>query len=80
VKGKYGLATTQDCDEAGGDFAERSSVAGGVSAPFNSSLPGSRYDGHTLAKLILAMEALIGNTIARVIADAGYRGHDAPPD
>ena len=25
------------------------------------------------------MEALIGNTIARMIADAGYRGHNAPP-
>jgi IS5 family transposase len=26
------------------------------------------------------MEALIGNTIERVIADKGYRGHNAPPD
>src|ERR1700684_4362905 len=26
------------------------------------------------------MEALIGNTIQRVIADKGYRGHNAPPD
>jgi len=24
------------------------------------------------------MERLIGNTITRVIADAGYRGHNAP--
>src|SRR5579862_3449065 len=25
------------------------------------------------------MEALIGNTITRVLADRGYRGHNAPP-
>jgi IS5 family transposase len=43
-------------------------------------LPGNPYDGHTLAKVIPAMEALIGNTIERMIADAGYRGHNAPPD
>ena len=26
------------------------------------------------------MEALVGNTIARLFADKGYRGHNAPPD
>jgi IS5 family transposase len=26
------------------------------------------------------MEALVGNTIARILADRGYRGHNAPPD
>ena len=26
------------------------------------------------------MEALVGNTIARILADKGYRGHNAPPD
>src|SRR6185312_14884756 len=26
------------------------------------------------------MEALVGNTIKRVFADKGYRGHNAPPD
>ena len=35
--------------------------------------------GHTLAKVIPAMEALIGNVIERLIADTGYRGHNAPP-
>ncbi|MDE2495177.1 MAG: hypothetical protein KGL97_14850 [Alphaproteobacteria bacterium] len=24
------------------------------------------------------MEALVGNTLQRIIADAGYRGHNAP--
>jgi IS5 family transposase len=43
-------------------------------------LPGNPYDGHTLAKVIPAMESLIGNIIERMIADAGYRGHNAPPD
>ncbi|MGY4281656.1 hypothetical protein ACVWXO_000876 [Bradyrhizobium sp. LM2.7] len=30
--------------------------------------------------MIPDMEALVGNTIARILADKGYRGHDAPPD
>lgn len=53
---------------------------GGQFVTHVAALPGNPYDGHTLAKLIPAMEALIGNTIARMIADAGYRGHNAPPD
>ena len=44
------------------------------------ALPGNSYDGHTLATVIPEMEALIGNTIERVLADKGYRGHNAPPD
>jgi transposase, IS5 family len=27
-----------------------------------------------------SMEALVGNTIARILTDKGYRGHNAPPD
>jgi IS5 family transposase len=42
------------------------------------ALPGNPYDGHTLASVLPEMECLIGNTITRVIADAGYRGHNAP--
>src|ERR1700675_2682864 len=34
----------------------------------------------TLATVIPEMEALIGNTIERVLLDKGYRGHNAPPD
>jgi transposase, IS5 family len=26
------------------------------------------------------MEAIVGNTIERILADKGYRGHNAPPD
>jgi IS5 family transposase len=43
-------------------------------------LPGNPYDGHTLAAVIPDMEALVGNTIARILADKGYPGHNAPPD
>jgi IS5 family transposase len=45
-----------------------------------AALPGNPYDGHTLATVIPAMETLVGNTIERLIADAGYRGHNAPSD
>jgi hypothetical protein len=44
------------------------------------ALPGNPYDGHTLASVIPDIETLIGNTIARILADKGYRGHNAPPD
>jgi hypothetical protein len=44
------------------------------------ALPGNPYDGHTLAVVIPEMEALVGNTIERILADKGYRGHNAPPD
>ena len=44
------------------------------------SLPGNPYDGHTLETVIPDMEALIGNIIERLLADKGYRGHNAPPD
>jgi transposase, IS5 family len=43
-------------------------------------MPGNPYDGHTLATVIPDMEALVGNTIARILADKGYRGNNAPPD
>src|SRR5258706_258398 len=42
--------------------------------------PGNPYDGHTLGTVIPQMEALIGNVLDRCITDAGYRGHNAPPD
>lgn len=42
------------------------------------ALPGNPYDGHTLATVIPDLEETIGNEIERILADAGYRGHNAP--
>ena len=42
------------------------------------ALPGSPYDGHTLAKVITETEKLTGREIERAYVDKGYRGHDAP--
>src|SRR5215208_7377661 len=53
---------------------------GGQFVTHVTALPGNPYDGHTLATVIPDMEALIGNIIARLLADRGYRGHNAPPD
>ena len=53
---------------------------GGQFVTHAKALPGNPYDGHTLATVIPDMEALVGNTIKRVFADKGYRGHNAPPD
>jgi IS5 family transposase len=55
-------------------------AAGGQFVTHVKSLPGNPYDGHTLATVIPDMEALIGNIIVRLLADKGYRGHNAPPD
>jgi len=51
---------------------------GGQFAIHAAALPGNPYDGHTLAHVIPDMEALIGNEIKQLLADAGYRGHNAP--
>jgi transposase, IS5 family len=53
---------------------------GGQFVAHVQALPGNPYDGHTLAEVIPAIEQLIGNTIERLHTDAGYRGHNAPPD
>jgi transposase, IS5 family len=52
---------------------------GGQLVTHVKALPGNPYDGHTLATVIPEMEALVGNTIERILADKGYRGHNAPP-
>ena len=57
-----------------------SHAKGGQFVTHVKAMPGRPYDGHTLAVVIPEMEALIGNTIERIIADKGYRGHNAPPD
>ena len=53
---------------------------GGQFVTHAKSLPGRPYDGHTLAIVIPEMEALVGNTLKRLFADKGYRGHNAPPN
>jgi IS5 family transposase len=53
---------------------------GGQFVAHVKALPGNPYDGHTLAAVIPEMEKLVGNTIERILADKGYRGHNAPPD
>jgi transposase, IS5 family len=57
-----------------------SHAKGGQFVTHVKALPGNPYDGHTLATVIPEMEALVGNTLDRILADKGYRGHNAPPD
>ena len=57
-----------------------SRAKGGQFVTHVKSMPGNPYDGHTLATVIPQMEALVGNTLDRILADKGYRGHNAPPD
>jgi len=51
---------------------------GGQFVSHVKALPGNPYDGHTLETVIPEIERLTGNTLARILADAGYRGHNAP--
>jgi transposase, IS5 family len=53
---------------------------GGQFVVHAQALPGNPYDDHTLASVIPAIEQLVGNTIERLHADDGYRGHNALPD
>jgi IS5 family transposase len=51
---------------------------GGQFVAHVAALPGNPYDGHTLAKVVPEITRQIGVSLQRVIADAGYRGHNAP--
>ncbi|MDH0911744.1 IS5 family transposase [Rhizobium pusense] len=51
---------------------------GGQFALHTMALPGNPYDGHTLETVIPDMEQTRGNELSRILADAGYRGHNAP--
>lgn len=42
------------------------------------ALPGKPYDGHTLETVVPHIQKIVGNEIERIIADKGYRGHNAP--
>ncbi len=44
------------------------------------ALPGKPYDGHTLGMVIPEIEKLVGAKLQRILADAGYKGHNAPED
>ena len=50
---------------------------GGQFALHAMALPGNPYDGHTLKTILPHMERSIGSSIERILADAGYRGHNA---
>jgi transposase, IS5 family len=43
------------------------------------ALPGKPYDGHTLATVIPEIETIVGAPLQRILTDAGYKGHNAPP-
>jgi IS5 family transposase len=51
---------------------------GGLFALHAKALPGKPYGGHTHATVIPEMAAMIGNDIDSLLAEAGYRGHNAP--
>lgn len=42
-----------------------------------AALPGKPYDGPALANVISAIEAQVGAALTRIVADAGYKGHNA---
>ncbi len=53
---------------------------GGQFVAHVAALPGNPYDGHTLETVVPAIERQIGANIKRIVADRGYRGHNAPPE
>jgi IS5 family transposase len=44
------------------------------------ALPGNPYDGHTLGVVVPEMQAQIRANLEHIVADRGYRGHNAPPE
>ncbi len=66
------------------EFGVKTSIAttlnrckGGQFAVHAKALPGNPYDGHTLETILPQIEVLTGGVLKRVLADAGYRGHNA---
>ena len=53
---------------------------GGQFVAHVKALPGNPHDGHTLATVIPGIEETIGVNLAKILTDAGYRGHNAPKD
>lgn len=51
---------------------------GGQFVAHVKALPGAPYDGHTLEKVLPEIESQIGVNLTRIVADAGYKGHNAP--
>lgn len=51
---------------------------GGQFVAHIKALPGAPYDGHTLEKVLPEIESQIGVNLNRIVADAGYKGHNAP--
>lgn len=51
---------------------------GGQFVAHIKALPGAPYDGHTLEKVLPEIESQIGVNLTRIVADAGYKGHNAP--
>ena len=51
---------------------------GGQFVAHIKALPGAPYDGHTLEKVLTEIESQIGVNLNRIVADAGYKGHNAP--
>lgn len=67
------------------EFGVKASVAttlkhskGGQFIVHARTLPGKPYDGHTLGVIIPEIERLAGAGLERIVADRGYRGHNAP--
>ena len=44
------------------------------------ALHGNPYDGHTLKTVLPGIEAMTGAALSRILADAGYKGHNAPEE
>ena len=53
---------------------------GGQFVAHVKALPGNPYDGHTLASVIPQIETTVGAELARIVTDAGYKGHHAPQE
>jgi IS5 family transposase len=62
---KVSLATTVSASK-GGQFILHA-----------TALPGNPYDGHTLKSVLPGIEAITGAALSRILADAGYKGHNA---
>ncbi|MBI4724404.1 MAG: hypothetical protein HY765_05330 [Rhodomicrobium sp.] len=77
---KASLATTVSPSKGGQFIVHAKTLPGNPGACPRARRSRDPRDGHTLKTVIPDIEATTGAAVARILADAGYKGHNAPKE
>jgi IS5 family transposase len=77
---KVGLATAVSSSKGGQFIVHAKALPGNPYACPRARRSRDPGDGHTLQTVLPGIEAITGATLSRILADAGYKGHNAPKE